>query len=161
MEYSKSLRSVGVKYLFFFCVLVVVIFCVEMYSARYPEYVFFWEFSKFIAGLISLLFLLRGVVFIIIGGGWKVLLAEGFIEWEVPRKSNFLFLKSDDSFVLKFDEIDYVMSERGSVDFPSFSLIFITRSGKRFSVSDESGINLSKVEKFLGNRGVKIRNISA
>ncbi len=160
MEYNKSLRAVGFKYLFFFCVLVVVVFFVEKYAAYYPKYDFFWRFTKFIAQLVSLLFLLRGIVLLVVGGGWKVLVTEDFIEWEVPHKSNFLFLKSDDSFVLKFDDIDHVISEHGSVDFPSLSLVFIARSGQRFKVSDESGVKLSKVEKLLGDRGIEIRNVN-
>ncbi|TPQ29689.1 hypothetical protein ACH518_17305 [Methylomonas sp. HW2-6] len=160
MEYNKSLRAVGLKYLFFFCVLFVVVFCVERYSAYYPQFDFFWGFTKFIARLVSLLFLLRGIVFIVIGGGWKILVTESFIRWEVPPKSNFLFLKSDDSFALNFGDIDYVISEHGGVDFPSLSLVFIAHSGQRFKVSDESGVKLSKVQKLLVDRGIEIRNVS-
>lgn len=161
MEYSKSLRSVGYSNLFISIAILTSIFLIDNFFEVQLEKnriaIFFGYVAKLICTVVSIAVLLRGIILIIVGGNWKIEVNGDYITWQVPSKSNFLGFKSDDSFRLNVREINYVVSDQGTGDFGGTSLIFVTSSGDKYTVSGESGINLNRVTQKLEKIGLNVR----
>lgn len=171
MEYTKSARSVGLIFLLMSFILTIIFFAVEhvikveFQANEITITSFFMSTLKWILIICIVGFLWRGIGLVIAGGRWRIVLTNEYILWEVPKSSNFWWVRSDDTFRINLKEIDYIVleggSDRGSEDIYRTDLVFVTKSGDKYIVSNESGINLIRIVKKLEQLGVTVQRLTS
>lgn len=165
--YEKKLKVVGITNILIAVILLILYLSAEQYVFEKPEMkttaLLFFSFASFILSILIIVFLLRGIGLLFLGGKWRIELTNKYISWEVPQKSNFLVFKSDDTFFIPIEELKEVIFDcglsKGADDIYQTKCIFINFKGEKYTVSRESGVDLESLVNKLTGLGLKISRI--
>lgn len=162
MKYAKTSRQVGFEFfnvsMVAALVAVVAYFYVENKCWSEIALCLFGRLFWLICLVCAVGFFARAITLMaFVKGEWRIDITEDTITWIAPGSPSLQF---DDSFSVKINDIDQIIFDDGEGkkvdDIYCPVLVFLTKSGTTYKVSNESGISLKRVVKKLRRIGLNI-----